>query len=50
MAKWEAIRELGAVVWAWLSGQGGAAELLYAWLQVTTGAVLVDDTERAAVG
>ena len=48
MSKRESIRELGAVVWAWLSGQGGAAELLYAWLQVTTGAVLVDD-EAAAV-
>ena len=38
------------VLWAWATGEGDLAELLYAWLQVTTGAVLVDDTERATVG
>ena len=49
MSKREAIRELGAVLWAWLSGQGSAAELLLAWLELATGRYPVGD-EKARIG
>ena len=40
----------GLLHWAWVRGEGELAELLYAWAQVATGRVLVDDTEKAPIG
>ena len=43
------MRELACVLWAWVTGEGDLAELLYAWAQVATGRVLVGD-EKARIG
>ena len=38
----EAVKELGSVLWYWVTGGGPLLELLLGWLEVVTGAVVVD--------
>ena len=38
----EAVKELGSVLWYWLTGRGPLLELLLSWLEVVTGAAAVD--------
>ena len=45
------MKELLCVLWAWATGGGNLAELLYAWAQIATGRVLVgDEPEKAPTG
>jgi hypothetical protein len=41
-----AVKELGQVLWAWVTGEGNLFGLLDAWWEVASGQVAIGDEEE----